>query len=113
MQRLLLQAGFMGPHVVRNYYAVRFFLTLCLPVGFLLLAPLFGASLANQKVIFAALALCLAGPYLPSLWPSRRIANRSRDIAEGFPHALDMMVACCEAGLGLDAAFTPVGPELT
>src|SRR3546814_19234783 len=75
MQRRLLQAGFMGPHVGRNYYAVRFFLTLCLPVGFLLLAPPFGASLANQTVISAALASCLAGPYLPSLCPSRRIAN--------------------------------------
>src|SRR3546814_20603226 len=99
----------MGPHVVRNYYAVRFFLTLCLPVGFLLLAPLFGASLASQKVIFAALALCLAGLYLPSLWLSRRIANRQRAIAEGFTDALDMMVVCVEAGLGLDAAFNRVG----
>src|SRR3546814_9649501 len=36
MQRRMLQAGFMGPYEVRNNYAVRFFLTLCLPVGFLL-----------------------------------------------------------------------------
>src|SRR3546814_2211487 len=113
MQRPLLQAGFMGPHVVLIYYAVRFFLPLCRPVGFLLLAPLFGASLANQKVIFAALALCLAGLYLPSLWLSRRIANRQRAIAEGFPDALDMMVVCVEAGLGLDAAFNRVGAEMT
>src|SRR3546814_5616301 len=90
MQRRLLQAGFMGPHVVRNYYAVRFFLTLCLPVGFLLLAPLFGASLANQKVIFAALALCLAGLYLPSLWLSRRIANRQRAIARSEEHTSEL-----------------------
>src|SRR3546814_18304258 len=49
MTRRLLQAGFMGPAVVRNYYAIRLFLTLCLPAGFLLQAPLFGASLRNQK----------------------------------------------------------------
>lgn len=113
MQRRLLQAGFIGPHVVRNYYAVRFFLTVCLPVGFLLAAPLFGASLSNQKVMFAALGLCVAGLYLPSLWLSRRITNRQRAIAEGFPDALDMMVVCVEAGLGLDAAFNRVGAELT
>src|SRR3546814_5800710 len=35
--------------------------------------------------------------YLPSLWLSRRIANRQRAIAEGFPDALDMMVVCVEA----------------
>jgi tight adherence protein C len=113
MQRRLLQAGFMGHGVVRNYYAVRFFLTVCLPATFLLAAPLFGASLSNQKVIFAALGFCIAGLYLPTVWLSRRIANRQRAVAEGFPDALDMMVVCVEAGLGLDAAFNRVGAELT
>jgi tight adherence protein C len=113
MKRRLLQAGVMGPSVVRNFYAVKFFLTICLPVGFLLVAPLFGASLSNQKVIFAALGLCVAGLYLPSLWLSHRIASRQQAIAEGFPDALDMLVVCVEAGLGLDAAFNRVGAELT
>lgn len=113
MQRRLLQAGFMAPGAVRHYYAVRFFLTVCLPVGFLFLAPLFGASPGNQKVLLAALGLCVAGLYLPSLWLSRRVANRQRAIAEGFPDSLDMMVVCVEAGLGLDAAFNRVGAELT
>jgi len=113
MQRRLLQAGFMGPSVVRYYYAIRFFLTVCLPIGFLLLAPLFGASPGSQRVMLAALGLCVAGLYLPSLWLSRRIASRQRAIAEGFPDALDMMVVCVEAGLGLDAAFNRVGAELT
>jgi tight adherence protein C len=99
--------------VVRNYYAVRFFLTLCLPAGFLLLAPFFGASLGNQKVVFTGLALCVAGLYLPTFWLSRRIANRQRAVAEGFPDALDMMVVCVEAGLSLDASFNRVGAELT
>lgn len=113
MQRRLLQAGFMGPHVVRNYYAVRFFLTICLPVVFLLAAPLFGASLSNPKVMLAALGLCVAGLYLPTIWLSRRISSRQRAIFEGFPDALDMMVVSVEAGLGLDAAFNRVGAELT
>src|SRR3546814_20667089 len=102
MERRLLQAGFMGPGVVRNYYAVRFFLTLCLPTTFLLLAPLFGASLGNQKVVFTALGLCLAGLYLPTFWLSRRIASRQQAVAEGFPDARDLMVVCVEAGLGLE-----------
>src|SRR3546814_14844780 len=102
----------MGPHVVRNYYAVRFFLTLCLPVGFLLLAPLFGASLATQKVIFAALAPCLAGLYLPSLWLSRRIANRQRDMAERFPDAPDMTVVVVEDGLRLAAPYHRFAAQL-
>ncbi|WP_193370763.1 type II secretion system F family protein [Pelagibius marinus] len=112
VQRRLLQAGFAGPGVVRNYFAIRFFTTICLPLGFLLLAPMFGASLSNQKVLLVPLALCVIGLYLPSFWLSRRIASRQRAIAEGFPDALDMMVVCVEAGLGLDAAFNRVGSEL-
>ncbi len=111
-QRRLLQAGFAGPGVVRNYFAIRFCLTVCLPLAFLLLAPLFGASLSNQNVLLVPLALCLVGLYLPSFWLSRRIASRQRAIREGFPDALDMMVVCVEAGLGLDAAFNRVGSEL-
>ena len=112
MRRRLLQAGFMGPGVVRNYYAIRFFMTICLPLGFLLAAPLFGASLSNQRVLFAALGLCIAGLYLPSAWLTRRIANRQQAISEGFPDALDMLVVCVESGLGLDQAITQVSREL-
>jgi tight adherence protein C len=113
MRRRLLQAGFMGPGVVRNYYAIRFIMTVCLPLGFLLAAPLFGASLSNQKVVIVALGFCVAGLYLPSIWLRHRITNRQQAISEGFPDALDMMVVCVEAGLGLDAAFNRVGAELT
>ena len=113
IQRRLLQGGFMGPNVVRNYYAIRFILTICFPLTFLLVAPLLGASLSNPKVMLVALGFCVAGLYLPPAWLSRRIASRQRAIAEGFPDALDMMVVCVEAGLGLDAAFNRVGAELT
>ncbi|MEO3429569.1 type II secretion system F family protein [Pelagibius sp. CAU 1746] len=112
IQRRLLQAGFAGPGVVRNYYAIRFIMTVGLPAVFLLLAPLFGISLSNQNVLLVPLALCIVGLYLPSFWLSRRIASRQRAIREGFPDALDMMVVCVEAGLGLDAAFNRVGSEL-
>ena len=33
-------------------------------------------------------------------------------ILEGFPDALDLMVVCVEAGIGLDAAITRVGEEM-
>ena len=33
-------------------------------------------------------------------------------LAKGFPDALDLMVVCVEAGMGLDAAINRVGEEL-
>lgn len=113
MERRLVQAGFMGPGVVRYYYAIRLFLTVGLPVAFLALGPLIISEMSNQNFMLTALGLCVIGLYLPSAWLSRRIASRQRAVAEGFPDALDMMVVCVEAGLSLDASFNRVGAELT
>jgi len=41
-----------------------------------------------------------------------KIAKREEKILEGFPDALDLMVVCVEAGIGLDAAITRVGEEM-
>jgi tight adherence protein C len=54
----------------------------------------------------------LAGLYLPGILISSRVEKRQRAIGEAFPDALDMMVVCVEAGLGLDAAFTRVGTQI-
>jgi len=112
VEKQLMQAGFMGRNVARTYYGIRLFLTVCLPLGFLMAAPFFSRTMTTQNIMLTALALSLAGLYLPSLWISRRTANRQRAIAEGFPDALDMLVVCVEAGLGLDAAFNRVGAEM-
>jgi tight adherence protein C len=55
----------------------------------------------------------LAGLYLPSLWIRAKADRRQRDIINGFPDALDLMLVCVEAGLGLEAAFARVGMEIT
>jgi tight adherence protein C len=42
----------------------------------------------------------------------RRQAKRRAALREGFPDALDLMVICVEAGLGLDAALNRVAAEI-
>lgn len=113
MRRRLIQAGFMGTSAVRNYYAARLVLTAALPIGFVFFGPLLFKDLDHQRIIIIAMCLAVAGLYLPSSWLARRIASRQRAISEAFPDALDMMVVCVEAGLGLDASFNRVGSELT
>jgi tight adherence protein C len=113
VEKKLMQAGFMGRSVVRTYYGIRLLLTVGLPLGFLMAAPLFSRTMTTQNIMLTALALSLAGLYVPSMLISWRIASRQRAVAEGFPDALDMLVVCVEAGLGLDAAFNRVGAEMT
>ena len=38
--------------------------------------------------------------------------DRQRRIFKGLPDALDLMVVCVEAGLGLDMTFKRVGDEI-
>jgi tight adherence protein C len=59
----------------------------------------------------AVLAFSL-GYYLPNAWLGQRIGSRQLDIRRGLPDALDLLVTCVEAGLGLDQAMQRVAVEL-
>ena len=48
------------------------------------------------------------GQRLPSMLLKRRIRARQRSIDRNLPYALDLMVACLEGGLSLDAALSKV-----
>ncbi len=108
----LLQAGYGGANAVRNFFAIRLLLSVVLPAGFLILAPVFTRNMPVEKVIVITVCLLVAGLYLPSAFVSNRARNRQRAISESFPDALDMLMVCVEAGLGLDSAFTRVGSQM-
>jgi tight adherence protein C len=57
----------------------------------------------------AALALGYIGPTQYVLWRMRR---RKHAIEKGLPNALDLMVICVEAGLGIDQTTLQVAKEL-
>ena len=45
---------------------------------------------------------------LPTMWLKRRIRARQRAIDRALPYSLDLMVACLEGGLSLDASLAKV-----
>ncbi len=53
-----------------------------------------------------------AGYFIPVCWLSLAISRRKEKILRAFPDALDLMVVCVEAGLGLDAAISRVSSEI-
>lgn len=107
----MLQAGFVGPNVVRNYFLIRTIFAIGLPLAFIFFGPIIAVDMTIKKMIIITLGLAMAGLYLPGVWISSRVDKRQQAIREAFPDALDMMVVCVEAGLGLDAAFTRVGEQ--
>ena len=58
-------------------------------------------------IIVLVLAL-IWGRRLPSMWLKRRIRRRQQAIDRALPYSLDLMVACLEGGLSLDATLAKV-----
>src|SRR5208283_5740972 len=46
------------------------------------------------------------------LWLKRKTSSRKNRIRRSLPDALDLMVICVDAGLGLDQALLRIGDEL-
>jgi tight adherence protein C len=59
-----------------------------------------------------ALAGALAVFFGPGLYVDHRLSIRRREIENGLPDALDLMVVCIEAGSGLDQAIVKTSDEL-
>src|SRR3546814_20462126 len=65
-----------------------------------------------MKLYVGAVLLAVAGLYLPNIFIAAKRDRRQRELLNGFPDALDLMLVCVEAGLGIDAAFQRVGKEI-
>lgn len=59
------------------------------------------------KLILVAL-VALVGWLLPDYWLQAQINARDRLISRALPDSIDVLVACAEAGLGLDQAISEV-----
>lgn len=109
---LMRSAGFESPAAPRVYTLVRLVLVVLLPcalIGGLLLA---GSEISYMKLYLIGSLCAVLGLYVPNIYVRARAAGRRRDVLNGFPDALDLMLVCVEAGLGLEAAFDRVGREL-
>lgn len=108
----MLAAGYSHKDAPRIYTLVRTVLTAGLPLGYLVAAPFFQRDLSMLGLYQASALLAGAGFYGPRYWVKWRGAQRQRELTNGFPDALDLMLVCVEAGLGIDAAFNRVGQEM-
>lgn len=108
LRKRLGQAGFRNRDAVLYYNALRTLLLLSLgTLGFLATR-----NLQLNYVLFGVLLGATFGYYLPHLYITNVITKRQADLLRGFPDALDLLVSCVEAGLGLDIAFRRVADEM-
>jgi tight adherence protein C len=112
LRQRLAAAGFTAPYAPRVYTLVRLLLVVGLPLLLLTFRWTTGNAPGLVGLYFQCMIAALAGLYLPALVVRAKADRRQRELVNGFPDALDLMLVCVEAGQGLEAAFNRVGQEL-
>ncbi len=110
LRRRLMRAGFYGEMAVVHYNGIRLALAVGLPLVFTVVLTL--ARVPIVGMLFALPLLALMGLFAPSLVLDSMITRRRERIQRSLADAVDLMVACVEAGLSINAAILRVAQEL-
>lgn len=108
-----MQAGLREASWPVIFFAAKTVLALLLPGLFVVFQgiTLAGALTLNTNVLILLL-LASIGYYLPNMVLTNLMHRRQRELMEALPDALDLMMVCVEAGLGLDAAMNRAASEI-
>jgi tight adherence protein C len=107
-----MNAGLRHRSIPILYFAAKAALALGLPLVLMLVLGLSPLSWGSNAILAGILLLASLGYYLPNVLLSLRINAYQRDLFEAFPDAMDLIIVCIEAGLGLDAAIARAGEEM-
>ena len=107
----LFRAGFRSPQAQPFFYATKSLLIFILPLA-VLLATRFFPAIETQSALSYAVFAAGFGLVAPNFVLKKLVARRSKRLSRAFPDALDLLVVCVEAGLGLAAAIQRVADEL-
>jgi tight adherence protein C len=108
--KTLVQAGYWNPDAARIFFGIRVAVT-----AGLLFAGLGGGILLNARLLTTlVMGLWLGGIgwVIPSWYVLRRRRARRLQIHGALADALDLLVACVEAGMGLNQAMVRVAEEI-
>jgi tight adherence protein C len=111
-RRLLIHAGLHSDNALAIFSAVRLLLLI---IGAILTVIVLQIIPNASGIIIAYIGFFIMGVTFltPSLILTAMARSRMRTLKVGFPDALDLLVVCCEAGLGLMAALQRVANVLS
>jgi tight adherence protein C len=111
VQRNLTRAGIRSPQALQVFYAIKTLLAIVLPI-LVFFAARFFPDLATQSVVMYATMGAAVGMLAPNYVLHKLLDSRMKQLRNGFPDALDLLVVCVESGLGLGPALQRVANEL-
>lgn len=106
----LIQAGYPGRAAVPIYLGSR----IALPIGLgaASVAILSVLGMTSMAGVLATVWFAALGYIFPSFFVKSRVTRRQKEMQKALPDALDMLVVCVEAGLGLNQALVRVSEEI-
>jgi tight adherence protein C len=96
-------AGLRKPEHIEIYTASK----MLLPI-----LALVAASFSGDNMLMVALIGVVVGFFGPDMVVTQLVQRRKDSIQRALPDALDLLVICMEAGLGVDQALVRVGDEV-
>jgi tight adherence protein C len=112
LRKTFLRAGYRGVNTAIIFFGAKTLLAIFFCIGFIVARLTILGNLAAFHFLLLTILFALLGFYLPDLWLRMRISVRKDELTKGFPDALDLLVVCVEAGVGLDSAIYRVGEEM-
>jgi tight adherence protein C len=110
LRQLMRQAGFDGDRSVVLFWGARF--GAALAFGFVGMSVTLAFAMGSGVVLLAGSYCAAVGWVLPGIWVRVRRSRRQKEISRALPDALDFLVVCVEAGLGLNQALVRVAQEM-
>ena len=110
LQSGLVRAGIRDPKASLVFIGTK--AALAVFFGFGWIAVNFALARPIGSFLFQGLIAAAVGFYVPTVWLYMKGQARMTHIQTAIPDALDLLVVCVEAGLGLNAAIERVGREI-
>jgi tight adherence protein C len=112
MTRMFYKAGYRKGNAPALFFGLKVLLAI-LFFGAISMGKLsFWPAIPSGQFTFLLFFFTFLGFYLPNFWIKLQISKRREKIQQALPNALDLMVVCVEAGVGLDAAINKVAEEI-
>jgi tight adherence protein C len=110
LRQRLIESGYRRPSAVTLYMGSRVALAITVPLCVMLIP---GAWRLEQLQLAGLLLVTTGFGYVfPSIWVDRCHKRRQLALEHGLPDALDLMVVCVQAGLGIIASLDRVVQNL-
>jgi tight adherence protein C len=108
----LVQAGYRGPFALEAFLAAKVFFAFIATVVALQVNAHLVNPLRFPIDMVVTVWTCVIAFFAPNFWLGSKIRERQQMIDRALPDAMDLLVTCVEAGLGIDAAIARVSEEI-